>query len=275
MADNSVFITGVAEGVFKDAFEELPGWATQKTAEDIEGVLRKTLQLQTKAFSNMANSSAGGLKPADLKKFKDEIDNAIHALEEQNKQIPKRKKWWKDRETEEDKQKKRWREVQKEHAGTIAALSVMAAMGNNIKQVFMDNVNTFDTLNKAGINVISGMNDAANGFEAMQQLTAITGVRFTELSPSMQKFSTAINAFGTGKFAKTVGKSVTELAQFGYSSKEAADLLGEYLSVQQGYANANSKTFEETTDDLIKFAGNINKLSLATGQSRAAILANL
>jgi len=137
-------------------------------------------------------------------------------------------------------------------------------------------------LSKAGIrtaSVIEGVNGAADkvttGFEGVQQLAVLTGVRFTELNKIMEKYSGAVNAFTAGKFAKTVGLATTGLAQFGFSSKDAAELLGAYLDTQQGFTDASQKTSEETSKDLINFGNRINRLSLTVGMSNSALLANL
>jgi hypothetical protein len=277
MADNSVFITGVADGAFEQALGNLPPWATDETADRIAGILEKTLKLQTDAFKDLVKSAggSGGLSPADAKKFTKSLSDAADIMDEDRKNHPKDKKWWRDNEDEHDKLRKRWKEIAAEYPKTTMALAAIAAAGLYIKDVFVNSVNTYDKMNKAGINLVAGFSGVSSGFQGLQQLTALTGVRFTELSETMMKFSSAINAFGASKFAKTVGMSSKGLAEFGYSSKEAAELLGEYLSVQQGITDVTSKTEAETTKDLQRFAGNINKLSLATGMSRAAILANL
>lgn len=67
MADNSVFITGVADGAFESALGDLPPWATQHTAESIETILRKTLSLQTKALSQLVKKATSGDNSPDAK----------------------------------------------------------------------------------------------------------------------------------------------------------------------------------------------------------------
>ncbi len=275
MADNSVFITGIAEGALTEELEKLPPWATEKTAESIEAILKKSFGVQSKTFAQLlktATAGGTGLTPDDIKKARTELEKLIKDLAAED---PKRKK--RDREVDEEqkKQKKRWKSERDNFDSQLFLNSALIKSGLAIKQAFEDNVKTYDQLNKAGLNVVSGLDSAGNGFKALQQITALTGVRYTELAASMEKYSSAVNSFGVGKFAKTVGIASSGLAQFGYSSKEAADLLGEYLSVQQGIADVSHKTSEETTQDLTKFANNLNKLSLATGMSRAAIMNNL
>lgn len=275
MADNSVFITGIAEGALTGELEKLPPWATEHTAESIEGILKKSLGVQSKTFAQLlktATAGGTGLTPDDVKKARSELDKLIKDLQADD---PRRKK--RDREVEEEhkKQKKRWKSDKDSFDSQLFSSAALAKAGLAVRQAFEDNVKTYDRLNKAGLNVVSGLDNASNGFKALQQITALNGVRYTELAASMEKYSSAVNSFGVGKFAKTVGIASSGLAQFGYSSKEAADLLGEYLSVQQGIADVSHKSSEETTQDLAKFASNLNKLSLATGMSRAAIMNNL
>jgi hypothetical protein len=277
MADNSVFITGVADGAFEKALGSLPEWATQDTSEKIQEILNKTLKLQTNAFKELVKSAggAGGLSAADAKRFSNSLDDASKILDDERKQHPKDKKFWKDSDDEHNKLRKRWKEWGSNYPALMASLELMKVAGNAIGKVFESNIDTYTKMNAAGINTVSGLNGAASGFQGLQQLTALTGVRFTELSASMITFATAINAFGMGKFAKTVGMSSKGLAEFGYSSKEAAELLGEYLTVQQGISDSSHKSAEETASDLTRFASNINKLSLATGMQRSEILKNL
>lgn len=274
MADNSVFITGAADGAFEKALGDLPPWATQNTAESIEGILRKTLNLQTKALSQLVKKATAGDGSPDAKKVNDEFEKLVKNLRDENAQDPKRRKRNRDEEAEDGKRKRRWRAEKDQFDTKLFIEAAVIKSGLAIREVFENNVKTFNDLTASGINVLSGMNGAKDGFDSLRQLTAQTGVRFTELSASMQKYSSAVNSFGVGKFAKTVGMASANLAQFGFSSKESAELLGAYLSIQQNTNDVNKKTSAEANADLQKFAGNIFKLSMATGVSRAAIIAN-
>lgn len=278
MADNSAFITGVADGAFEDAFGDLPPWATDAGLTKIEEVLSKTYDLQTKSFTAMIKTlqAASGGSAADaaaaqksMKDFIDEVDEATTKTKKSRKL-----------DDDEEKKKKLRREQAQLTGAAINALLVKT--GEAIKKAFFDNFATFESLSKAGIrtaSVIDGVNGAADkvttGFEGVQQLAVLTGVRFTELNKIMEKYSGAVNAFTAGKFAKTVGAATAGLAQFGFSSKDAAELLGTYLDTQQGFNDVSQKSSEETSKDLIAFGSRINKLSLTVGMSNSALLANL
>ena len=274
MADNSVFITGVADGAFEKALGDLPPWATEDTASSIEGILRKTLNLQTKALSQLVKNFGSGNLGSDSKKLNDELDKLVKNFHEENIQFSKNKKTNKEKEVEDRRKKKRWSTDEDIFNKKIALDGLIIKSGYAIRDVFEKNVATYDSMVASGINVMNGINGASDGFDSIRQLTAITGVRFTELAASMEKYSSSINAFGIGKFAKTVGMASVNLNQFGFSSKESADLLGAYLSVQQNVTDISKKTAEETNSDLQKFGNSVFRLSLATGISRTAIIAN-
>jgi hypothetical protein len=275
MADNSVYITGIAEGAISDELEKLPPWATEKTSESIEAILRKSLGIHSKTFAQLlktATAGGTGLTPEDMKKARTELEKLIKDLESED---PRRKKRNREVDEESKRQKKRWRSEKDNFDSQIFLNSAIIKSGLAIKQAFEDNVKTFDELTAAGVNVISGFAGAKDGFQSLRQLTAETGVRFTELAASMAKYSSSVNSFGVGKFAKTVGMASANLTQFGFSSKESADLLGSYLSVQQNSADVNLKTAAETSEGLQKFGAGIFRLTMATGMSRAAIMANI
>jgi hypothetical protein len=272
MADNSAFITGVADGAFEDAFGDLPPWATEDTLSTIEGILSKTLNLQTKSFSAMMKA----LQAAKGSGSKVDADDAQKSLDDFTKELEDAKTKQKKRtklDDEEDKKKKKRRDD--EALGSKVLTTILSATGKGIEDAFKKNFETFDSFTKSGINAVAGMNNVATGFEGIQQLSVLTGIRFTELNKVMEKYSGAVNAFTAGKFAKTVGIATTDLAKFGFSSKESAELLGSYLDTQQGFTDASRKTEKQTAEDLTSFGSRINKLSLTLGMSRTAILANL
>ncbi len=277
MADNSVFITGVADGAFTSALSDLPPWATEATAFKIQGILEKTLNLQTKAFSDLIKKlTAGGagnpLSPADAKKANDELDKFIRGLKRANDEQPKEKKRRKEQEDQQNKDKKWWKD---EAGGRLLVLSGLTKFSLAIRQAFIDSADTFDQLYRSGINVMSGFDEAANGFEALQQIAALTGVRYTELAKTLIKYNTAVNAFGLGRFTKTMSAASKDLTQFGYTTKETADLLGSYLETQKGYADVRGKTDEQVQKDLVKFGERITKLSQATGILRTKLLEDI
>jgi hypothetical protein len=274
MADNSVFIAGAASGAFAEAMEGLPPWATQKTAEDIESLLRKSLGIQTKVLSQLVKNGTGG-KSADPTDLNNELDKLLKNARAQNAEAPKAKKRHKEEEEEFKKKKKGWAEEKEKTKGRLLYEGLAIKAGNALWGTMVENVNTFDQLYKAGIDMVSGFDSASNGFEALQQMAALTGVRYTELAQTMMKYSQAVNSFGAAKFAKTMTMASGELAKFGFNTKESADLLGTYLETQRGFADVNSKTQDEVQKDLVKFGERITKVSTATGMMRTKLLENL
>jgi hypothetical protein len=272
MADNSVFITGIADGAIEEALGDLPQWATQSTAESIEGILQKTLSLQTKALSQLVKKATSGDGSLDAKEVNDEFAKLVKNFKEENAQNQKDNKFNKDKNDQNKKDKKYWDEDKSNKAVQAAMYEALAKASTRIEQSFSDNITTFDNLNAAGIDVMNGMAANRDGFESLRDITALTGVRFTELAGAMTKYSSAVNSFGVGKFAKTVGMASSNLTQFGFSSKESAELLGEMLSMQQNTGDVSQKTAEQTNKDLQHFGDSVFKLSLATGMDRAKLI---
>lgn len=275
MADNSVFITGAADGAFENALGDLPPWATQDTAESIEIILRKTLNLQTKALTQLVKTATGGDNSLDTQSVNDELLLLTKNLHNENAQDPKRRRRWREEEEEGKNRKRRNRDERDNANAKISADALLIRAGVAIKGVFEDNVKTFNDLTAAGISVINGFSSSLDGFQSLRQLTAETSVRFTELAASMAKYSSAVNSFGVGKFAKTIGMASANLTQFGFSSKESADLLGSYLSIQQNTADVNLRSASATSAGLQKFGATVFKLSMVTGMARSAIVANI
>lgn len=272
MADNSVFINDIAEGVFKRQLEDLPRWATQKTAQDIEKVLRDTLKLQTKAFTNLSKAVSGGMSPDDLKKAHDELQKLSDDLK---KDTPKRRKRAKDEEDEHNKAKKRWKGAQDNYSRMLAIWAGLAWAGNKVIDTYKQNVKTYDDLTKAGLNVVNGFDGAADGFRSLSDLVALTNVRYTELAATLQKYSTSINAIGLNKFAKTLSMSTKDMQELGFTAKESGELLGSYLETQIGITDAQSRSTQELSEDMKKYGERITKLSFVTGQARSVIMANI
>lgn len=275
MADNSVFITGANKGAFKDALDGLPPWATEETAEKIEKVLRDTFKLQTKTLTELVKRASSGDNSIDAAALNDELELLVENLHNENAQDPNRRRRNREEADEFGRRKKRWNTDKEQFDSKLFIDTALIKTGLAIKATFENNVKTFNALTEAGINVISGFDGTMDGFQSLRQLTAETGVRYTELAASMTKYSSAVNSFGVGKFAKSVGAAAKGLERFGFNSTESADLLGSYLSIQQNFTDVHNKSLEETTADLTNFGSEIFKVSQATGMSRAAIIANM
>lgn len=278
MAD-TIIISGISDGAFdnalENAFGRLPAWATEDTSMRIEGLLKKLVGLQTTALSQMAKTAAANgtaLSGADLDRTNKEIARLFKNFKGLNEEADKKKKRDKDEDDHHKQTLSQWAKSLTSFKNLTAAVS---GAGLAIKKTFVDNINTFDKLYASGINVVGGFDSAASGFEALSQLSTITGVRFTELSETIVKYNTAVNSFGLAKFAKTFGGAAQELTQFGYSAKESADLLGSYLESQRGFNDVNARTQESVQKDLIRFGDRVTRLSQATGILRSKLLENI
>lgn len=273
MADNSVFITGAAPGALAEAMEGLPTWATEDTAKSIELILKQSLGIQTKTLSEIVKkANSGSLDPEQVEKLNSELEDLIKNFQAENTQDRKHRA---DEANEHKKKKKRWEEEDKQSLWAEARSTLLLGIANQTYQALKDNVNVFDQLYRSGIGVVSGFNDASNGFEALRQMTVLSGVRFTELADTMEKFSTAVNSFGAAKFAKTMGAASSELTKFGFSTKETGELLGAYLESQRGFTDVNSRTQEQIQKDLVNFGQRITRVSTATGMLRNKLLENV
>ena len=275
MADNSVFITGAADGAFADALNGLPPWATENTALAIEKQLRsqtKSLSELVKTFSKGGGGGGGGGDP----KIIDQLNKLrVEELKEKKKEKEEAKKKAKADKEKADKELIWGKKIETANQAWLLVLAGLSSFGNKVKETLIQNIKSYDAMHDSGLNVVSGLDSASNGFEGLRQITALTGVRYSELQASMLKFNTAINAFGVGKFAKTVGIASKDLTQFGYSSKEAAELTGEYLESQRGFTDNRNKSEKETAAEVVQFGERITNASMATGMMRGKILENL
>lgn len=263
---DAVNIVGIDGDALASALRASPAWATEHTLVEIKGLLAAQ------------GSSKGGKGGKDIVSRAQQsiLDKFFNRLKketaEAEKQAAKDKKLADERAERELLHGRGLTTMTQKMLFVSAALS---QMGDAISATFKSNVDSYTALQQGGLSLTNGMEGASNGFESLQQLSALTGVRFTELSAAMLKNSIAINAFGVGKFAKTVGLAKNELTEFGFSSKESADLLGVYLESMRGYTDASNRTVEETRTGLVAFGKKINNLSMASGMARNAILSNI
>ena len=267
--NNSVFITGIAKGAIEDALDSLPEWANQKTAASIEGILLKTLNLQTDTLTKLVKNGGKDGSKSDSKKLKTALDSLSDDI---TTTLGIRTKENKETEEQHKKDKKYWDSEKTAREKSLAFTELIATIGTRLGEIYAENIATYDSLNAAGIDVLSGMAASRDGFESLRDITALTGVRFAELSASKTKYSSAVNSFGVGKFAKTVGMASAGMAQFGFSSKESAEALGQMLSIQQNTSDVSNKTSEQTAKDLQHFGNSVFNLSLAMGIDRTKLI---
>ena len=155
MADNSTFITGAAEGAFVDALSGIPPWATQKTAQDIEKLLKQLLGVQSKALTQAINccKAAGGDGSTSSKDVQNELDKlhkTVNKLNEEDEKALKRKK-------KEDKEEKE-RDKKRGSAGQLwnMTLSALVGAGTKLLGVQKQYFITSEELFKSGVNLLNG-----------------------------------------------------------------------------------------------------------------------
>lgn len=255
MADNSVFITGAADGAFTEALSGLPPWATEKTLLEIKKLL--------------GGGAGGGSKMSDFDRLLDKLKRRDKAEEDR---ANKRKK---EDEEKDLREKKFGKTLSTTNEKFDYATQALQRFSDAVMTAQRDNFDVFAKLQESGVSVRTGFEDASTGFEALTQMTNLAGIKMKDLSETLVKYNTAVNIYSLGKFTKTLGMARQGLQDFGFNSKESAELLGSYLEAQMGFSDITAKSVRETSDDLQVFGKRINSLALATGQARSAILANL
>lgn len=274
MADNSVFITGAASGAFTEALNDLPPWATEDTAESIELLLKKSLDIQTKSLQALvsraarASTGAAGLSAESARQVNDELDKLIKNLKKENDEDTKRARRRKEQEKAEQESLTRGKELKTSEEKMDYALGKLAVSGAAVLSVNKDYINVYDSLYKSGINVLNGNNSTADGFEALNQMVAQTGMRLQTLQSVLEKYSTTVNAVGVAKFSKAIALSNTQLQAMGYSSEAQAELLGAIIESESGYMDIRRKSAIELAADSIKLGTQLNRLSQTVGMSR-------
>ena len=272
MADNSVFITGAAEGAFGDALATLPQWATEKTALKISGLL----QQQVKALNAVLRASGTGAssKSASTAEVESELAKLSKSLIAQNKEAAKKLKQAKEQEEADKKSLIGGKQFANKWQKAAFVLDGLAVVGKKVLDTEKQYIKTYDAMFTSGVNVLAGQNSTADGFQALNHVVTLTKVRLEVLQEVAQKYAASINAFGFNKFAKSLSSSTKQLESLGFSSRESAELLGAYTETAQGYNDIRGLSEKEMSNDVIKFGAAITKLSLATGMSRDQMLNN-
>lgn len=279
MADNSTFITGTASGAFTEAFSDLPPWATEKTALQLEKYLRKSHDIQTKMFDALKKAAIGGGKgkqsPEDQKKINDELEKLGKNLKRNNEEDAKQRKRNKDKEKDDKEAHGNAKKGKKSTDLLHAALLDVAAIGTKVLGVNEDYIKVYDSLYQSGINVLNGNNSTADGFEALNQIVNLTGMRLQTLQKVVEKYSSTVNAVGLSKFAKTLAQANTQLVSLGYNSEAQAELLGTLVESESSYMDIRSKTSTQLAADAVRLGGQLTKLSQTVGISREQLQENI
>lgn len=279
MADNSVFITGAAEGAFADAFDGLPDWATEDTALEIEDILRSLLSVQTSALTEIVkgyrNGGGSGTSSDEVKKANDELDKFFRNLKRTNEEDSKKRK--RNQEKEKEDKDRRDRESKKKDSD-FAYLKIMGGLvkaGKKVKDVQIEYFKTSNDLYHAGVNLLTGSEQTTSSLLSLNQIVSLTGIRMEDFRKVIEKYSSSINAVGVTKFAKSISLVGGKLTSLGYNYDDQMDLIGSLIESETSFMDIRHRSSAELADDAVRYGRELNGLSLATGQSREQLLQNV
>lgn len=277
MADSSVFIEGAADGAFASALEGIPPWATQSTLYKVQGILEKSLGVQSKLLSALTKSggSGGAVSSKDLKDVNDELAKLSKELKAKNADELKDKKRRKEKEEADKKSILSINKLKTSGEKLTYVLTGLATIGAKVLEAETQYIKTNDALYQSGINVLNGNNSTADGFKALNQMVNLTGMRLETLQRTLVKYSSTLNAVGVTKFTKALASSIPGLSKIGFNSEEAAELMGSYIDSQQGFTDMRRRTETEISQQTLAFGDRLNKMSLALGMSRESLLSNM
>jgi len=270
MTDNSVFITGAAEGAFADALAGLPPWATADTALDIETILKKLLGIQTTALSQLvktAKAGGTGLTPADAEKLSNEVDKITKSFKRINEEDDKKRKREKEDEKNDDEVKER--SVKQKALDYLGqkALVALTSSGTKLFGVQKQYYQTSKDLFNSGVNLLNGNDSTTSSMESLNQIITLTDVRLETFQKAIEKYTASVNAVGVNKFAKTINLASANLKDLGFSSAEQIDLIGSMMETESAYTDLRSRSEKDLAVEAERFGRQIKNLSLLTGQS--------
>lgn len=277
MADNSVYIAGVADGAFEKSLGDLPPWATEGTLNDIKNILKKSYDVQAKALAAALKKSiaSGGLVPEDVKKVNDELSKLHRSIVRNNEDSTKAHKRAKTAEADDKKGILSSEALNAKGSKLGYIFAGLAAGGTKVLKVTGEYLDVYDSMFKSGINVLNGNNSTADGFEALNQLVNQTGLRLQTLQQVAEKYSSTMNVVGISKFGKALAMSTNRMQELGYSQEESAEFMGAMLEAEKGISNVRAKSAGQISTDTVKLAQQFTRLSLSVGISRQQLLENL
>jgi hypothetical protein len=277
MADNSVFIAGIAQGSFQDALDGVPPWATQATAEKIESWLRKSYGKQSELLAQAIKCCGGGGGGAatEAKKVADEMGKLARLLKNQNEETAKELKLDKQKRDADKQSLLGGKKLQNLGEKVNYAMAGLAFVGTKVKGVMTDYIDVYDSMYKSGINVLNGNDSTVNGLEALNQTVLLTGLKLQTLQEIAEKYSSTINASGFQKFAKATAASTTKLEALGYSAKESAELIASLMEAETGFSDIRGKSAQDIAADAIKMGAQFTRLSQTVGISRQQLLESM
>jgi len=279
MADNSVYIAGVADGAFENALGDLPPWASEDTALSIETILRKSLGIQTKMLSEAVKSvksaGSGSLSPDDIKQVNNELDKFHRQLKRQIEDGARDKKLRKDLEKDDKENLTRGRKLNTGSEKLTYVLTGLATAGTKVAGVYSDYIDVYDSMYKSGINLLAGQDGITDGFESLNHLVNETGLRLATLQKVAEKYATTVNVVGMIKFGKAVANASTQMQTLGYSQEASAEFIANMMEAEQGYSSIRGMSAERMSQDAIKLAGQMDRLGKTVGMSREQLAENL
>lgn len=275
MADNSVFIEGIAQGAFKEALDGVPEWATEKTAGDIVEWLKRSYGKQTALLAQAIKCCGGGAGGDEAKKVGDELGKLNRLLHNQNEEEAKALKASKAKRDADKQSLLGGKKLQNFGEKVNYVMSGLAIAGAKVSGVMTNYIDVYDSLYKSGINVMNGNDSTVDGFQALQQTVLLTGLTLKTLQTVAEKYSTSINAAGFQKFARATAMSTTRLESFGFSSEESAELVGSLMEAESSFSDIRRKSAEDISADAVKMGAQFDRLSKTMGISRQQMLDNM
>lgn len=280
MADNSVFITGAAEGVFTDALKELPGWATEETAESIEKILRKNLNIQTQALRDLVrvakdrDSSGNGIDNSITKNANSELGKLVKLFKLTAEEEKKERRRKKQRDKEEESSTSGVRKFTGTADKARFVLENLAKMGGHVLDANKQYITTANNLYKSGINILDGEDKQTSSLLALNDIVKRTGVRLEIWDKAVEKHGSSMNAVGIIKFSKAVEMSKHQMAALGLSVEDGVNALGTFVENQTRYNDMRGKDAKTLSTESVNFAKNIIRASKSLGLSVEQVLNN-
>jgi hypothetical protein len=282
MADNSVFITGAADGAFEKAFSSLPDWATEATLVKLYKVLNKSSAVQTQALRDIVRElkgrgkggtgGAGGTlgdpkTEATLKRLFKLFDDGVRTGDKKKKQDKEREDW-------DKKQLLGIKDFTSKWDMLARGLMVAKAIGDKVLAVDSQYLKTMENLSDQGVSVYDATNRTKDGMEVLNQVVNLTGIRLENLEAAAAKYADSMSAVNFQKYAKAVGTATKAMGNLGFNSTQTADMMGAYISMESSYTDMRGKSEKELAKELETFGKGVRDNMQAFGKSREEILAN-
>lgn len=251
----------MADDVIITGLNGVPAWATEDTLTRIHDVLKKTLGIQ-----KAASTQGGGAKSLD-----DSLDDIAKAMAAHNKKLRESNEL-----TEQDLIYKRRAEAINEKFGSAQALlaTTLAAsvkVFDAMKASMINNVQTFDKMNSAGVLAAGTINGQDDVFKNLGNMAMLASLRAEKLADVLTKY-TGANAVGSIKFAKALNTAQPGLMALGFNSEAAAEVMGAYLDTVAGTRDIQELSGVEIAAGTERFAKNMTRISLALGVSREKLM---